>query len=141
MMRSKVKILIVFIILLVVGLVTILFCSNREGFKGNRIKNPDSYMLDIERMNGTDLHTLDLQTGDALQIQFETVKGSLYMEIKAPDGTVIYRGNGKDATQFTVNIKESGVYAIVVEARHAKGMIHIQCVGGSGNGIMACWIL
>lgn len=127
MMTSKVKILIVFIILLVVGLVTILFCSNQEGFTGSRIKNPDSYLLDIERMNGTDLHTLDLQTGDVLQIQFETVKGSLYMEIKAPDGTVIYRGNGKETTDFTVNIRESGVYAIVVEARHAKGMIHIQC--------------
>lgn len=32
-------------------------------------------------MNGTDLHTLDLQTGDVLLIQFETFKGSLYMEI------------------------------------------------------------
>ena len=33
MMRSKVKILIVFIILLVVGLVTVLFCSNRQGLQ------------------------------------------------------------------------------------------------------------
>ena len=72
-------------------------------------------------------HTLDLQTGDVLQIQFETVKGSLYMEINAPDGTVIYCGNGKDTTDFTVNIQESGVYTIVVEARRAKGTIYIQC--------------
>lgn len=55
-------------------------------------------------MNGTDLHTLDLQTGDTLKIQLETLKGSLYMEIKAPDGTAIYRGNGKEITDFTVNI-------------------------------------
>lgn len=125
-MRSKVKILIVFIFLLVVGMVTIIFCFSQEGFTGSRIKNPDSYILDIERMNGTDLHTLDLQTGDVLQIQFETVEGSLYMEIKAPDGTTIYCGNGKDAIAFTVNIPESGVYTISVEARHAKGTIHIQ---------------
>ena len=58
--------------------------------------------------------------------KFETVKGELYMEIKAPDGTVIYRGNGKETTDFNVNIPESGVYTIVVEARHAKGTIHIQ---------------
>ena len=127
-MRSKVKILIAFIILLVVGLVAVLFCSNREGFTGSRIKNPDSYLLDIERMNGTDLHTLDLQTGDALQIRFETVKGSLYMEIHAPDGTVIYRGNGKETTDFTVNIPESGAYSVVVEARYAKGTINIHSV-------------
>ena len=48
------------------------------------------------------------------------------MEIKAPDGTTIYSGNGKETTDFTVNIRKSGVYTIVVEARHAKGTIHIQ---------------
>lgn len=127
MMRSKIKSLIVINMLLVIAVVTVLFHSNQEGFTGSRIKNPDSYMLDIERMNGTDLHTLDLQTGDVLQIQFETVKGSLYMEIKAPDGTTIYRGNGKKTTDFTVNIPERGVYTIGVEACHAKGTIHVQC--------------
>ena len=83
-------------------------------------------MLDIEKMNGTDLHTLELNEGDVLQIRFETVKGSLYMEIKAPGGTTIYRGNGKVTTDFSVNILESGVYTVVVEAQHAKGTIHIQ---------------
>ena len=126
MMRSKIKILIVIIILLAIAVVTFLFLSNQEGFIGSRIKNPDSYMLDIERMNGTDLHTLDLQTDDVLQIHFETVKGSLYMEIHAPDGSIIYRGNGKAVTEFTVNIPESGVYSVVVEARRAKGTIHVQ---------------
>ena len=99
---------------------------NQEGFTGSRVKNPDAYLLDIEKMNGTDLHTLELREGDVLQIEFETEKGELYMEIKAPDGTTIYRGNGKETTDFTVNIRESGVYTIVVEARHAKGTIHIQ---------------
>lgn len=102
------------------------FRYNQEGFTGNRVKNADSYLLDIERMNGTDLHTLDLQTGNVLKIQFETLKGSLYMEIKAPDGTTIYCGNGKETTGFTVNITESGVYTIVVCARHAKGGVSKQ---------------
>lgn len=124
----KLSILAVFVLILVLGLAIIIFCSNQEGFTGNRIKNPDSYLLDIERMNGTDIHTLDLQSGDVLQIQFETVKGSLYMEIKTPDGTIIYSGNGKKTTDFTVNIQESGVYTIVAKARHAKGTIHVQCV-------------
>lgn len=124
-MKSKTRILILFIVLFILGMATAFFRSNQEGFTGSRIKNPDSYMLDIERMNGTDLHTLELQNGDILQIQFETLKGSLYMEIKAPNGTTIYRGNGKETTDFTVNITESGVYAVVVEAHHAKGKIQI----------------
>ena len=113
-------------LLILAGVAIFLFCYNQEGFTGSRVKNPDAYLLDIQRMNGTDLHTLELHEGDVLQIQFETVKGELYMEIKSPDGTAVYRGNGRETTEFAVNIRESGVYTIVVEARHAKGMIHIQ---------------
>lgn len=113
-------------LLLLAGAAVFLLCYNQEGFTGSRIENPDAYLLDIQRMNGTDLHTLELQEGDTLQVRFETGKGTLYMEIKAPDGTTIYRGNGKETTDFTVNIRESGVYTIVVEAQHAKGTLHIQ---------------
>ena len=113
-------------LLFLAGGAVFLLCCNQEGFTGSRVKNPDAYLLDIQRMNGTDLHTLELQKGDALYIQFETEKGKLHLEIKAPDGTAVYRGNGKEITNFTVNIRERGVYTIVVEARHAKGIIHIQ---------------
>ena len=113
-------------VLVLAGAAAFLFGYNQEGFTGSRVKNPDAYLLDIEKMNGTDLHTLELQEGDALQIRFETVQGALYMEIKAPDGTVIYCGNGKEVTDFTVNILKDGVYTVVVEARRAKGTIHIQ---------------
>ena len=126
MMKRNKAALIVLPLLILAGVATFLFYCNQEGFTGSRVKNPDAYLLDIQRMNGTDLHTLELQKGDALYIQFETEKGELYMEIKAPDGTAVYRGNGKEITDFTVNIRESGVYTIVVEARHAKGIIHIQ---------------
>lgn len=123
--RNK-AILIVLPLLVFAGVAVFLFCYNQEGFTGSRVKKPDTYLLDIQRMNGTDLHTLELHKGDVLQIQFETKKGSLYMEIKAPDGTIVYCGNGKETTDFTVNIRESGVYTMVVEARRAKGTIHVQ---------------
>ena len=124
--RSK-AVFIALPLLLLAGFAMALTRYNQESFAGSRVKNPDAYLLDIQRMNGTDLHTLELHEGDVLRIQFETVKGALYMEIKAPDGTAVYRGNGKETTDFTVNIRESGVYAVVVEARHAKGTIHVQC--------------
>lgn len=113
-------------LLLLLGAGVYLFCSNQEGFNGSRVKNPDAYLLDIQRMTGTDLHPLELQAGDTLRIHFETEKGHLYMEIKAPDGTTLYSGNGKQTREFMVNIPQSGVYPIVVEARRAKGTIHIQ---------------
>ena len=113
-------------LLILAGAAAFLSGSHQEGFAGSRVKNPDAYLLDIRRMNGTDLHSLALQKGDVLSVHFETQKGELYMEIKAPAGTAVYRGNGQETTDFTVNIRESGVYMIVVEARHAKGTIHIQ---------------
>ena len=126
MTRSKGLLSVGLSLLLIAGAAVFLFSYNQEGFTGSRVKNPDAYLLDIQSMNGTDVHTLGLQVGAVLHIQFETEKGSLYMEIKAPDGTAIYRGNGRETTDFTVNISESGVYTVVVEARHAKGTIHIR---------------
>ena len=123
--RNK-TVLIALPLLILAGVAVFLLCTNQEGFTGSRTKNPDEYLLDIQRMNGTDLHTLELCEGDVLQIRFETVKGELYMEIKAPDGTSVYRGNGKETTDFIVNIPEDGVYPVVVVARHARGTIHIQ---------------
>ena len=118
--------MIVLPLLVLAGIAVLPFCSNQGSFSGSRVKNPDAYLLDIEKMNGTDLHTLELCEGDVLQIQFEIEKGDLYMEIKAPDGAAVYRGIGKETTAFTVNIRESGVYTVVVEPRRAKGTIRIQ---------------
>lgn len=98
-------------------------------FRGSCVKNSDSYTLDIENMNGTDGHTLELRQGNALQIQFAVEKGSIKLTITAPDGAVLYTGNGMEATDFTVNIPADGIYAISVEARQAKGAIQISVAG------------
>lgn len=126
-MRDNKKIILAILpLVLFAAAVAYLVSINQEGFSGSRVKNSDSYYLDIQQMNGTDLHTLELEAGDTLKVRFETEKGSLYMEIKAPDGTTVYRGNGKETTAFTVDVPLTGVYPIVVEARGAKGIIHIQ---------------
>ncbi|MDD6800093.1 MAG: PPC domain-containing protein [Firmicutes bacterium] len=126
MTKSKRLILIGLVLLFLSGLIVFLFSFNQEGFNGSRVKNPDAYLLDIERMNGTDYHIMELNEGDALQIHFETLKGSLNMKITAPDGAAVYSGKGTESTDFTVNIRKAGVYTIAVEASHAKGIIHIQ---------------
>lgn len=77
-------------------------------------------------MTGTDTHTLELNEGDKLEIHFETERGKLHLEIKAPDGTLIYAGNGEEATDFTVNISVSGGYSVCVEAHNARGKIYIR---------------
>ena len=112
--------------ILLAGLSAFLIVYNQPRFTGKRVKNSDAYTLDIRRMNGSDSHTLTLTDGDVLQVEFETEKGSLHMEITAPDGNVIYTGNGKETTKFEIGISENGAYTVKVEARHAKGKINIR---------------
>lgn len=114
----------------ILGLAVILTACGRDCFVGSRTAEADSYQLDIDRMTGSDRFTMELSAGDTLVVQFETVKGSIYMEIKEPGRALLYAGNGKGTTDFTVSISEGGVYFVHVEAHNAKGMIHIQQVDG-----------
>jgi len=103
-------------------------CGSRC-FVGNCTVAPDALRLDIDRMTGTNKLTMELTAGDTLEIQFTATKGSMQMEIKEPDGDTLYTGNGKGISDFAINISESGVYSIYVEAHHAKGRVHIQQKG------------
>ena len=112
--------------LCILGLAVSLTACGRDCFVGSRTAEAGSYRLDIDRMTGTDRFTMELRAGDTLAVQFETTKGSIYMEIKEPDESSLYAGNGKGVSEFTVSISQSGTYSIYVEARHAKGTVYIQ---------------
>ena len=60
--RNK-AVLLAFLLLVLSGIAVFPSCSNQESFSGSRVKNPDAYLLDIKKMNGTDLHTLELCEG------------------------------------------------------------------------------
>ena len=123
--RLTVLFCIVAAILLIVALRV--FRSNHDDSLGWRLlKTQDAYSLDSQQMNGTDSHTLNLTAGDVLQVAFETEKGSLHMEITAPDGTILYTGNGEKVTEFEISISQTGAYTVTVEVRCAEGTIHIQ---------------
>lgn len=117
--------------LCILGLAISLTACGRDCFVGSRTAEAGSYRLDIDRMTGTDRFTMELSAGDTLAVQFETVKGSMQMEIKEPDGDTLYAGNGKGVSEFAVNISKSGVYSIIVEAHHAKGTVHFQRMDGT----------
>ena len=117
------------LILCILGLAVVLTACGRDCFVGSRTVEAGSYRLDIDCMTGIDRFTMELSAGDMLAVQFETVKGSIYMEIKEPDESSLYAGNGKGMTEFSVNISESGTYSIYVEAHHAKGTVYIQQKG------------
>ena len=126
-MKQKIVIL-ALLVVFAAGIAEFTLVYDRAVFDGSRIANSDSYRLDIARMTGSDRHTLEMNAGDTLQVQFETQSGSLHMKINAADATLLYAGSGKDATSFALNVREGGAYTVAIEARRAKGSIYIQTV-------------
>ena len=61
-MKRTVLLFTAFALLLAAGITVFAGCS-REDFTGSRVKNPDAYLLDIERMQGTDSHTQAILCG------------------------------------------------------------------------------
>ena len=123
---KKKSVLFCLLAVLAAGLSVFLLVRGSQGsgaFRGSFVKNSDSYLLNAERMTGTDTHTLALQKGDVLQIHFAVEKA---LTITAPDGTELYAGNGTEAEDFTVNIPAGGVYTISVDGRQAAGTLHIR---------------
>ena len=94
-------------------------------FNGSRVKNPDAYQLDIARMNGTDSHTLTADAGDRLQVHFEMLQGEMTLEIRDPAGNVVYSGDGKACTDFTLDMEQDGGYTVSITARQGKGSLKI----------------
>lgn len=124
-MRKK-KTLALIALLLLAAAAAIAVIGRQSEFTGSRIKNSDAYLLDIQRMSGTDSHTLTLKKGDTLAVTFETTGGRLTMEIAAPDGEILYQGNGSEISEFTLAVPEDGTYTISVRAERAKGTIHVR---------------
>lgn len=115
----------VFFIALTACILLLSLTGCTPAFDGSSAKNTDSYKLDVKVMNCTDSHTFELNQGDTLKILFEAEKGSLNMKITAPDGTVLYQGDGT-VKDFTVEAPMQGVYPIVVTGKNAKGSIHVD---------------
>ena len=113
------------IALVLCALVILVGCASASTFDVSSVKNEDFYQLDIKNMNGTDTHTLELNQGDTLKIQFETLKGTLNLKITSPDGTALYQGDGT-VKEFTVEAPMDGAYPIVVVGQKAKGSIRIE---------------
>ena len=114
------------LLLMVLGTGLVLMACGTKSLADRRTAGSDSYGLNVESMTGTDSYQMELPEGEVLAVHFETVRGSMCMEIQAPDGSPLYQGNGKGVTEFTVNISQSGTYSIYVEAHHAKGIIQVQ---------------
>ena len=121
-------------LLLLVGAVFLLSACRRETFTGVRVKEADAYRMEAAYLNGHDRHTMELNEGDVLQICFETEGGTMKLEILAPDGRLLYSGNGTEVTDFSLRISQGGTHTVAVSGARAKGTISVCRKGDASVG-------
>lgn len=95
-------------------------------FTDNYVVTNNVLQLDINCMKEIDKFTMECTTNETMKIQMAVMKGSIYMEVKEPDGDTLYAGNGNTVSDFTVTISEPGVYSIILKAPYGKGTVRIQ---------------
>ena len=124
MKENKIRIVIISVIgaLVILGaLVLLTIESEYPTFVGNRIKNPDAYLLTFDKMNGTDSHDMELKSGDVLEVYLEPLGGTLDVKVGMEGCKSIYQANDASKGEFKLNITESGTYTISIDAKKAKG--------------------
>lgn len=108
---------------LLLGAAALLIFGNQPvKFEGDRSADGERFSLRFDALNGEDAHALPLKTGDRLRVSWQIEKGSMDLTVTAPDGTTVYRANGRqDAADFELQISQDGKYTVRVTGRHAKG--------------------
>lgn len=86
---------------MVLGTGLVLMACGTKSLADSSTGGSDPYGLNVESMTGTDSYQMELQESEVLAVHFETVRGSMCTGIQAPDGSLLYQGNGKGVTEFT----------------------------------------
>lgn len=85
----------IIIVLLLLGFSVLLTACNQRGFDGACAANPDFYQLDVEKMTGTDTHTLELNEGIRLKFILKPSAGNCTWKSKRRTARLFMRATEK----------------------------------------------
>lgn len=97
--------------------------GGRASFDGSRICNADAYVLSFHEMNGEDGHSMRMEAGDALRVEYAIARGRVDVRVEAEDGGVVYRGDRVDSGGFVLPALRAGAFRVSVRAEHAAGSL------------------
>lgn len=122
-MKSKTKYLGLLAIVIIAGLSGMFIHDNQDIFSGSRVKNPDCYILQFEKMNQKDSHQFILSEGNAISADYSIDKGNVTITIGKDGEKPIYSGSDIKKDSFSVTVPEDGTYIVTIDAKHAAGYI------------------
>ena len=97
--------------------------SMQSRFDGSRVCNPDAYLLTFSCMNQDDAHSMHMEKGDLLRVEYEIQRGRVDVRVETEEGELIYRGDRVDSGSFALSAARDGAYAVSVHAENAAGRL------------------
>lgn len=121
----KKRIMMLLLCVIAAAVLGFLHYRGRGVFSGDLVKDPDRYTLRFDEMNREDSHSLTLNGGDTLSVDFSIERGHADLVIGEPGEEPVYRGNDIKDGLFDLTIPRTGTYQITVSGKHAKGSIEV----------------
>lgn len=113
----------------IIAIAAYCYYDNLDTFTGDRVKDPDRYTITFTDMNQQDTHTMVLNRGDSLAVDYAIDKGHMDLIVSHDGETRIYTGRDIRFGIFELPIRQDGTYLIEVNARHAAGYLMIRRAG------------
>ncbi len=126
LIRRKGQLFALLLLSVIWGSCTFFAWNNRLLFVGDSTKTSECYILDFEEMNQMDCHVLTLRENEVLSVEYSIYKGRVDFSVEAGSDTSVFKGNNIDSGKFELIIPSDGEYEIVVNAKHASGVVEIK---------------
>ena len=110
-------------LLIVAALVAQRTVSMQSRFDGSRVRNPDAYLLTFSCMNQDDAHSMRMEAGDQLRVEYEIQRGHVDVRVETEEGETLYRGDHVDSASFALPAVRAGAYRVSVHAENAAGKL------------------
>ena len=111
------------VLLIAAALVAQRMISMQSRFDGTRVRNPDAYLLEFSCMNQDDAHSMRMEAGDTLRVEYEIVRGRVDVCVDAEGSGPIYRGNRVESGSFALPAARTGEYMVSIHAENASGRL------------------
>ena len=97
--------------------------SMQSRFDGTRVRNSDAYLLAFTCMNQDDAHSMRMEAGDQLRVEYEIQRGRVDVRVDVDGGETLYRGDRVDSASFALPAVRAGAYRVSVHAENAAGKL------------------
>ena len=107
--------------------------SMQSRFDGSRVRNPDAYFLTFSCMNQDDAHSMHMEKGDLLRVEYEIQRGRVDVRVETEEGEKVYCGDRVDSGSFALPAARDGEYGVSVHAENAAGRLSFTVERGAAS--------